>query len=139
VKGRLLALDYGTRRIGAALSDPLRILARGWGLIEREKEGEAHLDTIRSIIEDEQVTAIVLGLPRNADGSEGPMVTAVRAFGARLEELTGLPVHYSDESYSSLEADEILREKHRDPKKRKAERDVIAAQIILRHYLEFGC
>ncbi len=139
MKGRLLALDYGSKRIGAALSDPLRVLTRAWGLIEREKEGEAHLDTIRAIIAEEQVTAIVLGLPRNADGSEGPMVAAVRAFGARLEEVTGLPVHYSDESYSSLEADEILREKHRDPRKRKAERDVIAAQIILRHFLEFGC
>ncbi|MCB9833373.1 MAG: Holliday junction resolvase RuvX [Planctomycetes bacterium] len=138
MKGRLMALDYGSKRIGVALSDPLRVLARGWGVVPRDPEGEAHFAAIAAIIAEEAVTGLVLGLPRNADGSEGEMVELVRAFGSRLAELTGLELAYCDESFSSLEADEILRQKHRDPKKRKAERDVVAAQIILRHHLDFA-
>ena len=109
MKGRLMALDYGSKRIGVALSDPLRVLARGWGVVPRDPEGEAHFAAIAAIIAEEAVTGLVLGLPRNADGSEGEMVELVRAFGSRLAELTGLELAYCDESFSSLEADEILR------------------------------
>lgn len=137
MKGRVLGLDFGTVRIGLALSDPLRITARPHQVLKRT-ELAADLDALATLVKEEQVQDIVLGLPRNTDGSSGPMVTLVEEFRAALEaRLPGVPVHTYDETYSSQEADAMLRERYRDPKKRKAERDAWAAVLILRGWLDF--
>ncbi|MFT7619359.1 MAG: putative Holliday junction resolvase [Planctomycetota bacterium] len=134
---RILALDYGEKRIGIALSDPLGILATGHSTYER-KQLQDDLAYLTSIMEEQDVVTWVIGLPLNADGSEGEMVERAERFANVLSEHAGRPFEWADESYSSLEADEILKEKYKDWKRRKAERDMVAAQVILRHYLEFG-
>ena len=132
-----MALDYGEKRIGIALSDPLGILANGHSTYER-RQLDDDLAHLTSIMEDEEVMIWVIGLPLNADGSEGEMVERAERFALALSEHAGRSFEWADESYSSLEADEILKEKYKDWKRRKAERDMVAAQVILRHYLEFG-
>lgn len=81
---------------------------------------------------------IVVGLPLNVDGSEGDAARAARAFGATLTGATALPVAFVDERYTSLEADEALRARIRDPKERKARVDAAAATLILRTFLDHG-
>ncbi len=134
---RILALDYGEKRIGVALSDPLGIIATGHSTYVRQSLQE-DLTHLAAILEEEDVEEWVIGLPLNADGSEGEMVKKAEAFADALCTFSKKPYAWADETYSSLEADEILREKYKDFKKRKSERDMIAAQIILRHFLEYG-
>ncbi|MEE9395084.1 MAG: Holliday junction resolvase RuvX [Planctomycetota bacterium] len=133
--GRLMGLDYGEKRIGIAMSDPMRILATPSQVLTRT-EISRDLAALKALAESEGVTAIVLGLPTNTDGSEGEMVVKVRAFAAQLEEALKLPLHFMDETYSSLEADAMLRTRERDWRKRKAKRDMFAAQVILRAWMD---
>lgn len=135
--GRIVAFDFGTRRIGIAVSDPMGIVVRGHSTLSRTSLDE-DLTHLATLLEEEEAHLWVMGLPLNADGSAGEMVTLAEEFACALKERCGIPFAWADESYSSLEADEILREKYRDPRRRRAERDMVAAQIILRHYLEFG-
>ncbi len=130
-----MGLDYGEKRIGIAMSDPMRILATPSQVLTRT-EISRDLAALKALAESEGVTAIVLGLPTNTDGSEGEMVVKVRAFAAQLEEALKLPLHFMDETYSSLEADAMLRTRERDWRKRKAKRDMFAAQVILRAWMD---
>jgi putative pre-16S rRNA nuclease len=137
VKGRLLGIDFGTVRIGLAVSDPLRITARPHSVLKRS-ELKADLEALADLVKEEQVQDIVLGLPRNTDGSSGPMVKLVEEFrDALAARLPRTPIHTYDETYSSQDADEMLRARFRDPKKRKAERDAWAAVLILRNWMDF--
>lgn len=137
MKGRALGIDYGEKRIGLALTDPMRIIASPHDTLHRTTAAE-DLDVLARLVEDEDVRDIVLGLPCNTDGTRGVMVERVEAFAKLLTERTALPIHYVDETYTSLEADELLRQEHRDWRKRKAKKDMVAAQIILRTWLESG-
>jgi len=135
LKGRVLGIDYGDKRIGLALTDPMRIIATPFRVIHRT-ELEADLDVLAEIIREEEVVELVMGEPRNTDGSAGPMVERVRRFAARLVERCPLPLHWVDETYTSLEADELLRQAHKDWRKRRTKIDMVAAQVILRSFLE---
>ena len=134
--GRILAIDYGDRRLGLAMTDPLRILASPHSVLTRGDSVAADLDQLSALIDDEQVTELVMGFPENTDGSHGEMVKKVEAFAAALLEKRPLPLHFVDESYSSLEADELLRDRYRDPRQRKALRDAFAAWVILKSHLD---
>ncbi len=134
---RILAIDYGDVRIGIALSDPLGVIATGHSTYRRQGL-PSDLEHLTAVMDEEDVQAWVIGLPLNADGSEGEMVDKAEAFARALAEHSGRSFSWADESYSSIEADEILKNKYRDWKKRKSERDMIAAQVILRHFLEYG-
>ncbi|HGY90999.1 MAG TPA: Holliday junction resolvase RuvX [Planctomycetes bacterium] len=135
MKGRVLGIDYGDKRIGLALTDPMRIIASPFRVIHRT-ELEADLDVLAEIIREEDVVELVMGEPRNTDGTVGPMVERVRRFAAKLVERCPLPLHWVDETYTSLEADQLLRQAHKDWRKRKAKIDMVAAQVILRSFLE---
>jgi putative Holliday junction resolvase len=144
---RILGLDFGAKRIGLALSDPDARFSFPAGALERR--GRKHdLAALRELVAEQQVGAIVMGLPIHMDGRSGPEVQAARDFGAALEAATDLRVEWIDERWTSLEAERTLREAgrrartRRGPKGRKrakhpkGEVDAIAASIILRTWLE---
>jgi putative Holliday junction resolvase len=133
-----LALDFGTRRVGAALSDPRREIATP---LEAYRRIAPDLDAnhYRSIVRTFEVKRIVVGLPLHTDGTEGEVARQARAWGAWLAETTGLPVFFYDERFTTAEAEEILREHGFRLKDRKHRRDMLAARILLQDYLEAGC
>jgi len=134
---RILGLDHGTRRIGAAISDPERRMA--FALEVYEPRGEVP-DTrhYREIVAENDVDRIVIGLPVHTTGREGDRALAARRFGAWLEAATGVPVVYFDERFSTQEAEELLLEVGLTRKRRKSLRDQLAARIILQSYLDAG-
>ncbi len=138
IKGRVLAIDYGTKRIGLALSDEHRILARPIGIIERTNRSHKE---ILELISKEGVTTVILGLPRSLDGSDSTMTTEVRAFAdllfKRLDAI-GIGHQFHDERLTSMIAAENLRESGLSKSKRqeKYRHDEEAARIILQEFLD---
>jgi putative pre-16S rRNA nuclease len=134
LRARVLALDYGRRRIGLALSDELRLTARPLATFERTNRRD-DLRRLREIIRKHGVKEIVVGHPVRLDGSAGEMAAEAERFAARVEKETGLPVELVDERLTSWEARETLAETKPRPGKERL-LDDIAAAIILRDYLE---
>jgi putative Holliday junction resolvase len=135
---RILGLDFGTRRIGAALSDPGRTMAFPLELHERHGP-DRDARHYRELIAENDVDRIVVGLPLHTSGREGELASAARAFGTWLESVSGRPVIYYDERYTTVEAENRLLGAGLTRQKRKALRDKLAAQIMLQSYLEAGC
>jgi putative holliday junction resolvase len=133
--GRLLGIDYGEKRIGLALSDPLQIIASPFDTIQRTSLA-ADLDRLAALIDEQEVEALVVGAPLHTHGAESEMGARARLFVAALVERRPRPVHWVDERYSSLEADDLLRSHSRDWRKRKPMLDKMAAQIILRGFMD---
>lgn len=135
---RLLGVDYGSVRIGLAVSDAERRLASPLAVYQRcSKERDAVY--FRALVEAEEIGALVVGLPVHCDGREGQKAAEARTFGAWLAETTGLPVRFWDERFSTVEAESALWQAGLTHKKRKARRDRVAAQILLQAYLDAGC
>jgi len=132
---RILALDLGDRRVGVALSDPLGLTAQGLPTIERRGR-KALLEEIRRLVEAQGVERVVLGLPRNMDGTLGPRARETLAFADALAEALGIPVDTWDERMTTLAAERALREGGVTGSKRRQHVDRIAAQLILEGYLE---
>ncbi|MCX8038072.1 MAG: Holliday junction resolvase RuvX [Candidatus Sumerlaeia bacterium] len=135
---RILALDLGKARIGVAVSDPLGWTAQPVGVIQTRRRAEA-VRQIRQLVEHYEAATLVVGLPYNADGSEGPQARWVREFGEHLRHtLGGIAVVYWDERWTSEESDALMAETGVARRKRKARRDRIAAALILKSYLDSG-
>jgi len=135
---RLLGVDYGDVRVGLALSDPDRKIA--FPLTTYERRGrDRDAEYFRAVVREEQVGALVVGLPVHLSGREGEKAAAARAFGGWLGEATGLAVAYWDERFTTVEAEAALWAAGLTHKKRKARRDRVAAQILLQAYLDAGC
>lgn len=135
---RLLGVDYGTVRIGLAVSDPDRTIASPLATYtrrSREQDGRYFQDVVR----EESIQEIVVGLPMHLDGREGQKAGEARAFGQWLADVTGLPVVFWDERFTTVEAEEHLWSAGLTNKRRKARRDRLAAQILLQSYLDAGC
>lgn len=132
---RTLGIDFGERRIGLALSDPDGRLATPWGAIERRSD-RAAIRRIAQLAGEEDVGALVLGLPRTLSGDETAAALRVRRFGEALQTALGLPLSYIDEALSSRQAEERLREAGQDPRKHPDRVDAVAAQIILEDALQ---
>lgn len=132
---RVLGLDYGSRRIGVAVSDELGLTAQGVGTIVR-KNRDADLDAIADLINRFEVERIIVGYPVRLDGSEQIQCEKVRSFTRRLEIRFSLPIIHWDETLSTKEADEILRERGIKPENRKKAIDRVAASLILQRYLD---
>lgn len=130
-------MDVGQRRIGIALSDPLGLFAQGYSVLERSQSLNRDLEYLSGVIARETVEGIVIGLPKNMNGTEGPMAEKVRDFGRRLEEKTGLPVIFWDERLTTLAAERTLLEADLSRKKRKQKIDQVAAVFILQNYLDY--
>ena len=132
---RIMAIDYGDRRIGLAVSDLLGMLAgEAWTMQEWDRERAA-----RRIAEEakrREVGTLVLGLPKNMDGTEGPRAALSREFKAMLEEAAGLPVVLWDERRSSIEAHAILHAGGKKEKQHRKTVDAVAASLILEGYLD---
>lgn len=131
---RYICLDYGDRRIGIAFSDLTGTIASAYEVYERTSL-EEDLQYLVNLIQNQGATKIIIGLPLNADGSEGQRTVLTKEFGKQLKDRCGLEVDYCDERYSSLEADELLKRTKKSWQERKKILDMVAAQIILQDYL----
>ncbi len=134
MSGKVLAIDYGDARTGLAFSDALGILC-GEAFTVNEWNPERLADTVAELAASRQVSVLVLGLPKNMDGSEGPRAEKCRAFKTLLEERTGLNVVLWDERRSSIEAHNILRAVGKKEKKHRSTVDAVAASLLLEGYL----
>ena len=135
---RLLGVDYGTVRVGLAITDADRIIASPLEI--RERQGpEKDAAFFRALVEREQVGGLVVGLPLHTTGREGVKAAEARAFGAWLGGVTGLPVVFADERFSTAFAESALWAAGLTHKKRKARRDAVAAQMMLQGFIEAGC
>ena len=133
---RIMAVDYGDARTGIAISDLLCSITGSTQVIHGRMQ-EKLIASLVQIIKDNEVGEIVIGLPRNMDGSEGPRAELCRQFAARVEETTGLPVKLWDERWTTVEAHRILNDHNYHGKKRKNTVDAVAASLILEGYLAF--
>jgi putative holliday junction resolvase len=133
--GRVAGIDYGTVRIGIALSDPERRISSPMETYVR-KNGEMDAKRFKRLVEEEEVVLFVVGLPVHLDGRESPKSAEARRFGQWLWEMTGVAVEFFDERFTSLEAENMLMDADMTKKRRKKRLDMLAAQIILGAYLE---
>ena len=134
-EGRLAGVDYGTVRIGVAITDPGQILASPFENYNRRSLQE-DADWFCKFAAEEAVVGFVVGLPLHMSGDESEKSQEARAFGEWLAETTNLPVVFHDERYTSAEAERHLLAANLSSKQRKARMDMLAAQLILRSYLE---
>jgi putative Holliday junction resolvase len=134
---RILAIDYGSKAIGLAISDELQLTVRPLTTIRRERRKfEEVLESICKAIADHEPGTVLVGLPLNMDGSHGEAARKAENFAARLQPRLSVPIIMVDERLSSYEADQMLREMSFDLRQRKARSDEYAALIILQDYLE---
>lgn len=137
---RILALDYGRRRIGVAVSDPTQTIASPLTTLVRRVGKRPPWAEIGRLVAEHEVGELVVGLPLEMGGGEGEWAAEVRAFGAELARRTGLPVRWVDERLSSVEAERAVRSMglKRSQREDKARIDATAAALILRGYLDHG-
>lgn len=133
--GALIGLDLGTVTIGVAVSDGLRSVASPIETIKRKKFGK-DADALLAICQDRDIKGIVLGLPLNMDGSEGPRCQATRAFARNLTARTDLPIGFWDERLSTVAAERALLEADTSRKRRAEVIDHVAASYILQGALD---
>lgn len=131
---RIMAIDYGDARTGVAISDATGLLA-GFTTVIHSRRAEQVTEELRKLIEQHKVDELVMGFPRNMDGSEGPRAELYRAFAAQLEELTGMTVNLWDERRTTIEAHQILHAGGKKMKQHKNTVDAVAATLILEGYM----
>lgn len=133
---RIMAIDYGDAHTGIAISDPTGFLA-GTTTTIHSRKAEVVLEELSKLVQQYQVEELVMGFPRNMDGTEGPRADLYRGFAARVEEATGLKPVLWDERRTTIDAHRILFESGKNAKKRKKTVDAVAASLILEGYLTF--
>lgn len=129
---RVLGIDFGTKRVGLAISDGLGVLASPLDVVPRDRI----VDVVQSIAMEMDVAKIVLGLPTALGGHEGTSAEEARSLGKDLHKATGLPVVYHDERFTSRMAETALLGKGMKRRDRRQNVDKIAAAIILQDYLD---
>jgi len=132
---RILAIDYGKKRIGLAISDPLGITAQSLPTLIITETQDA-LSEIKKLINEKEISTVVLGLPKNMDGTLGDEGKKVQEFGERLSQKINIKVEFWDERLSSVESRKALREEKRKIKHKKEIVDQISASLILQGYLD---
>lgn len=133
--GRVLAIDYGDQRTGLALSDMTGLLT-GEAVTVQEWDAERLADKVSDFALSRGAETLVLGLPKNMDGSEGPRAEKARAFAELLRQRCDLPLVFWDERRSSIEAHNILHAVGKKEKKHRATVDAVAASLLLESYLD---
>ena len=135
---RIMGLDFGSKTVGVAVSDPLLITAQGVEIVRRKEENKLRqtLARIEELIVEYEVEEIVLGLPKNMNASEGARVELTMDFKEKLERRTGLPVQLWDERLTTVAADKAMMEAGIRRENRKDYVDMIAATLILQGYLD---
>ena len=132
---RLMGIDFGDARVGIALSDPLGIMAQGYGTIKNDGT-DALFEEIVKIIKEKEVTKIVIGLPKNMDGTEGFRADATKEFAEKLKSYTDAPIDFSDERLTTVSAHGFLSEMNVRGQKRKGVVDTLSAALILENYMK---
>ncbi|NIK74915.1 putative Holliday junction resolvase [Paenibacillus castaneae] len=132
---RVMGLDYGDRRIGVAVSDAFRWTAQGTEVIERRRDG-GEVDRIADLVKEHEVSEIVVGLPKNMNGTIGPRGDISKVFAEELQQKLNIPVHLWDERLTTVAAERTLIEADVSRKKRKLVIDKMAATLILQNYLD---
>jgi putative holliday junction resolvase len=136
--GRLAGIDFGTVRIGVAVTDMERRIASP--IVNYTRRGEmADAEYFRKLAKEEQIASFVVGLPVHLDGRESQKSAEARQFGQWLAQVTGVNVVFFDERFTTAEAEQALAGAELTKKQRKARLDKLAAQILLTAYLEAGC
>jgi putative Holliday junction resolvase len=132
-----MAIDYGTKAIGVALSDELRLTGRPLTTLRRRRQSRHQLIAqLQTLIAEHKVAELVVGWPLSMDGSVGTAAERVQSFIAELQKTLAIPVIPQDERLTSRAAEDLMRELGFDSQKRKEKSDEYAAAIILREYLE---
>lgn len=134
-EGRVLAIDLGTRRMGLAVSDPLRLTAQGLPTYQRQNKRK-DLGRLNSLVREYGVSLIVVGNPVNMNGTEGTQSAQAREFASELEQRMGVAVQLWDERLTSVEANRILDESGVDRNKRAEIVDRVAAVLLLENFLD---
>ncbi|GAS83548.1 MULTISPECIES: Holliday junction resolvase RuvX [Paenibacillus] len=132
---KILGLDYGDRRIGVAASDAFGWTAQGLEVLERRRD-EGEFARIAELVREHEISEIVVGLPKNMNGTVGPRGEICIAFAERLRDELNLPVHLWDERLTTMAAERTLIEADVSRKKRKQVVDKMAASLILQNYLD---
>ena len=133
---RIMGVDYGDARTGIAMSDLLCSIVGSTTVIHSRKDDKTIAETQKLIMQN-GVTEIVVGLPKNMNGTEGPRAEVCKVFAEKLREATGLPVNMWDERRTTVEAHNILSTHNYHGQKRKNTVDAVAASLILEGYLNF--
>lgn len=133
---RIMAIDYGDAHTGIAVSDATGFLA-GYTTTIHSRKAEVVLEEIARLVKEHAVDELVMGYPKNMDGTEGPRAELYRTFAAQVEEQTGIKPILWDERRTTVDAHRILFEAGKNAKKRKKTVDAVAATLILEGYLDF--
>ena len=132
---RILALDHGSKRIGVAVSDETKTIAQPLEFISAESFAD-FLERLKKLLIEKEIDLILVGLPRNMDGSYGPAALKVQAFVAALQSAVTVPIKTWDERLTSTQANRILIQGNVRRAKRKEKVDKMAAAILLQSYLD---
>jgi putative Holliday junction resolvase len=132
-----MSLDFGDKRIGVALSDPMGLTAQGLDVLQRGKSLNEDLTRIKDLAEKNEVETVVIGLPRNMDGSMGPQAEKVKKFAQKLAGLLDVQVKFWDERLTTAAAEKLLIQADVSRVRRRKVIDKMAASLILQGYLDF--
>ncbi|MFL5482291.1 MAG: Holliday junction resolvase RuvX [Gemmatimonadaceae bacterium] len=133
--GRTLAIDYGRKRIGLAISDPLGIIASPAGFIERREGKRPPITKIIARATELEAQGYLFGLPLDGEGNETDWTAEVRQIGAEIAKRTGMPVRFYDERFTTAAALRTIKEMEQSTRGRKGDVDALAAAILLQHAL----
>ena len=132
---RYMGLDVGTKRIGIALSDPLLITAQPLEVVDRKPE-EQSLSYVTMLCKEHDVFGVVVGLPKNMNGTLGPQAEDCKNFGDKIKSMTGLNVYFEDERLTSKQAEQALALQGKKYTKNKSLVDITSAVLILQQFLD---
>ena len=132
---RVIAVDLGTRRMGVAVTDGLGLTAQPHATLAR-RGGQRDLDVIAAVVRDVDAERVILGLPLEPDGTAGRAAKSAQAFATRLRAVLSVPVEFVDESFTTVEAEEVLLAADLSRARRKQVVDRVAAALILRRWLD---
>lgn len=134
---KIMALDYGSKTVGVAMTDALGITAQGKEIIKRKSPNKLRqtLARIVQLVEENSVEKIVLGLPLNIDGTSGERVAKTKEFAAKIKARIDIPIEFEDERLTTVEAYEIMDELNIPQQERNEYVDMIAAVVILEQYM----
>ncbi len=135
VQTRILGIDFGEKRLGIAVSDPMRIIAQSLPTLTCRSPSDA-IEQVAEVVEVYEVGEIVIGLPVTLSGSSGVAADKVTRFADRLQQQFDLPVTFVDERFTSVIAEKALRSAGKEPSRNKSKIDRISASLILQSYLD---
>ena len=137
---RLVGIDFGMKRIGVAISDPMRSFAAPLQRVDRTGDVEKDIALLLKLLQERgEIEMFIIGLPLHLDGTESTMSEAARAFGEKLQEKTGISCEFIDERMTSRAAEGLLIERSMKRKDRAKAVDVVSASLILQTYLDLNC